>query len=122
MDLVRPSGVVSQHRDNLRNVFVQDRVVRLATVPCVDRSKDGLVPLAQVCELPQQEAPARRSHRPPFARLQGSSCGCHCEVDIFWSGGRYFCDSGLIIGIRGPKGLSGNRRDELVVYKKPFYR
>lgn len=48
LDLIGPTPVISENGDDLGDVLVQSRVVRLAIVPCIDGREDLLVFLAKI--------------------------------------------------------------------------
>jgi hypothetical protein len=52
--LVRPSGIVSEHRDGLCDVLVHGLLVRFAIIPSIYSSENVAVLLAEITELPKQ--------------------------------------------------------------------
>lgn len=51
-DLIRPTCIVPKHRDRLRDVFANSRLVRLAIIPRINGRQDMTVPFAKIGELP----------------------------------------------------------------------
>lgn len=53
IDLVRPTCIVTEHRNSLCHILSKNDIKRLAVVPSVNGGQNVLVTLAKVAQLPE---------------------------------------------------------------------
>ena len=93
----------------------------LTIIPSIDRRQNGLIPLTQIPQLPEQDSTFLRSKVPPFgARLESRAGGRDGGVDVFLPGGFDGCDDGFVVGVDGFDFLARGGGDEFVVDEEAF--